>query len=299
MASIKLTWSHPNNNVPTEGYIVGYRPNGSSDPYIEIYVTTGTEVMLDDLLPNTLYEGYIKSNNGNGIISNGITWLHNCDRDCTLGVSFIEKTPPLPPTATPTPTPNPTSTPFATSPPQPTPTATLNCYIYTIEHDSTINVTSPKFTCYSYVKCEDGLTYNVCVSEVNAFDYPSQIDVCAVENTVQNITDGINVITQGVACINENDVPTPTPTITLTATPSATSTPQPTSTPLPTETNIPTQTPQPTLQPTPTPSIDPNLPTPNNHDNNNTNKQQTTNTQTNKQTKQQQQQTNKQTNNIK
>ena len=254
MASIKLTWSHPTYDIPNEGYIIGYRQQGSSDPYIEVFVTSGTELIIDDLLPDTTYEGYIKSNNGGGNISGGVSWIHNCERDCNLGVSFIEKTPPLPPTATPTPTAtiNPTFAPTPT--PSPTPTETsLNCYIYTVSHDQSINGT--KFSCYTYVKCDDGLTYNFCVSDQNAFGYPPTYDVCAVENTIQNITDGTNIITTGTTCIV---APTPTPTPTIS--------PTPTSTPSPTPTNTGTPTPTPTttdILPTPTSTIDNGLnPTP-------------------------------------
>ena len=256
MASIKLTWSHPINEIPVEGYIVGYRQEGSSDNFTEIFVTTGTEIILDDLIPNVIYEGYIKSNNGGGNISNGVTWLHNCDRDCRIGVSFIEKTPPLPPTATPTPTPNPTSTPFVTSSPTPTPTSTSSCFIYDVTHD--VNVNGAKYSIYEYVKCDDGLTYTFGVSDNNAFGYPPLVTVCAVQNTVNNISDGNNLITEGVSCDNDGDVPTPTPTSTpiTTATPNPTSTPFPTAEPTPSAT--PNPTPLPTLNPTPFPTQTPN-----------------------------------------
>jgi hypothetical protein len=115
MASFDLSWS-PSGSIPTQGYIVDYRVSGSSDPYETFRVLDKTSATISGLDYNIVYEGYVKSFNGNLAISSGSYWTHVC--------YSVTPYPTLTPTPTVTPSPTLSPTPSPTASPTPTPTVT-------------------------------------------------------------------------------------------------------------------------------------------------------------------------------
>jgi hypothetical protein len=77
-SAIRLTWFQPSPYRPTEGYIVGYRKANSNATFAEFITTSFSDVLITGIVSGVNYEGYVRSFNGNGLVSGKISWYHKC-----------------------------------------------------------------------------------------------------------------------------------------------------------------------------------------------------------------------------
>lgn len=78
--AILLSWDQPSTYIPTQGYIIGYRKEGSSNTFTEFLSPTSSfdNVKITGLSSNINYEGYVKSYNGGILTSDGLSWYRKC-----------------------------------------------------------------------------------------------------------------------------------------------------------------------------------------------------------------------------
>jgi|688.fasta_scaffold202764_2 hypothetical protein len=76
--ALSITFKQPEPFTPTNGYIIGYRRAGSRRTHTEFSTSTFYDIQITGITYGVKYEGYIKSFSGNGLVSDSLSWYHEC-----------------------------------------------------------------------------------------------------------------------------------------------------------------------------------------------------------------------------